>query len=171
MTFPGATRCTAQDISSRPRSRRHGAGVDAGPLEIARRFADLLVERFGEGRRRGICGHPEIEMALVELFRLTREAAYLRLARRMIDLRGYGLLGDCELGTQYGQDEVPVRDAVEAPGHAVRQLYLAAGATDVYLETGDASLLTAMKRLWEDVYGRKAYVSGGLGSRDRDEAF
>jgi uncharacterized protein len=144
---------------------------DVELLAVARRFADLLVRTFGPGGRPGVCGHPEIEMALVDLYRLTGQRDYLDLAARMIDLRGHGLLGTTEFGREYFQDHAPVREATEAVGHAVRQLYLACGATDVYLETGDRSLLAAMERLWDDVYTRKAYITGGVGSRHRDEAF
>ena len=147
-----------------------GSG-DERLMAVARRFADLLVRRFGAGGEDGVCGHPEVEMALVELYRHTGERAYLDLAARMIDLRGHGLLGDTEFGRGYFQDHLPVRDAVHATGHAVRQLYLACGATDVYLETGDATLLVAMERLWDDVFGSKAYITGGVGSRHADEAF
>jgi DUF1680 family protein len=42
-------------------------------LNVARRFADLLVRRFGDNGIEAICGHPEIETALVELARLTGE--------------------------------------------------------------------------------------------------
>jgi DUF1680 family protein len=140
-------------------------------LHVARRFADLLVRRFGESGQAAVCGHPEIETALIELSRLTGQPAYGQLARRMIELRGHGLLGDSVFGRNYYQDHLPVRDAVEATGHAVRQLYLAAGVTDLYLEQGDASLLLAMEALWQDTFEKKTYLTGGHGSRHRAESF
>jgi DUF1680 family protein len=140
-------------------------------LAVATGFADLLVRRFGEGGQDAIDGHPEIETALVELYRLTGEPAYLGLAERFVELRGRGVLGDDRFPANYFQDHAPVREATEATGHAVRQLYLAAGVTDVYLEAGDPSLLVAMEALWENMYSQKTYVTGAHGSRHRDEAF
>lgn len=141
-------------------------------LEVARRFADLLVETFGEHGREAVDGHPEVETALVELYRTTGHRAYLDLAQRMVELRGRGLLANLgRFGPAYFQDHAPVREATEATGHAVRQLYLAAGVTDVYLETGDRSLLEAMESLWTSAYLQKTYLTGGHGSRHRDEAF
>jgi DUF1680 family protein len=140
-------------------------------LDVARRFADLLDERFGPGHEDAICGHPEIETALVELYRLTGERRYLDLAAKLIDLRGHGLLPVGGLGAQYFQDHLPVRESASAVGHAVRQLYLNAGATDVFVETGDASLLHAMDAQWTSAHDRKMYLSGAFGSRHRDEAF
>ena len=148
-----------------------GAGRD-DLLDVARRFADLAVRRFGaEGGEPGLDGHPEIETALVELSRLTGDARYLALATAMVERRGRGLLGHHHFGPQYLQDHAPVREATEPVGHAVRQLYLAAGVTDVYLENGDASLLDAMEQLWQRTYAEKTYVTGAHGSRHRDEAF
>lgn len=140
-------------------------------LTIARAFADLVDRRFGPGRDKGICGHPEIETALVELFRHTGERRYLTLAERMIDLRGTGLLKVGGLGARYFQDQAPVRESRDAVGHAVRQLYLNAGVTDAYLENGDATLLSAMDSQWSSAHDRKMYLSGAFGSRHRDEAF
>jgi DUF1680 family protein len=140
-------------------------------LGTAGRFADLLVKRFGPEGEEGLCGHPEIETALVELYRETGTEAYLGLAQAMVERRGRGLLGPDEFGSRYFQDHAPVREATEATGHAVRQLYLACGVTDVYLETADASLLEAMEGLWDSAYGSKTYITGGQGSRHRDEAF
>ena len=141
-------------------------------LDVARRFADLVVERFGpDGGEPGLDGHPEVETALVELYRHTGDDRYLALASSMIERRGHGLLGPGRFGSRYLQDHLPVREAAEPIGHAVRQLYLAAGVTDVYLETGDASLLEAMQRLWERTVTEKTYVTGAHGSRHRDEAF
>jgi uncharacterized protein len=140
-------------------------------LDVARRLADLLVERFGPGGEDGICGHPEIETALVELYRLTGQRRYLDLASRMIDLRGHGLLPAGSLGAHYFQDHRPVRESTAAVGHAVRQLYLNAGVTDVFVGTGDGSLLRAMDAQWNSAHDRKMYLSGAFGSRHRDEAF
>jgi uncharacterized protein len=148
-----------------------GAGRD-DLLEIARRLADLAVERFGaDSGEPGLDGHPEAETALVELYRHTGDERYLTLAAGMVERRGHGLLGPGHFGPQYLQDHLPVREATEPTGHAVRQLYLAAGVTDVCLETGDTSLLEAMQRLWERTVAEKMYLTGGHGSRHRDEAY
>ncbi len=140
-------------------------------LKLARRFVDLVERRFGSAGEEGICGHPEIETALVELYRHTGEQRHLQLAQRMIDLRGKGLLKAGSFGARYFQDHAPVREATSAVGHAVRQFYLNAGVTDVYLETGEDALLNAMRAQWSSAHERKMYISGAFGSRHRDEAF
>ena len=143
-----------------------------GLLNIARRFADHLDAIFGPGRRPGACGHPEIELALVELYRETGERRYLDLAGFFIDQRGHKTMrGYGSFGPEYHQDRTPVREASVVEGHAVRQMYLNAGVTDVYLETGEAALIGAMRRLWRDMTTRKMYLTGGIGSRSFGEAF
>ncbi|WP_327581320.1 glycoside hydrolase family 127 protein [Nonomuraea sp. NBC_00507] len=147
------------------------AGVGDSLLPIARRLADHLVEVFLTGGDDGIDGHAEVETALVELHRLTGERAYLELASKLIDNRGKGLIKDSGMGMLYAQDHLPVREADTAVGHAVRQLYLDAGVVDVYLETGDESLLESSVRRWEDMVATKTYITGGHGSRHDGEAF
>ena len=126
---------------------------------------------LGPGGRDGIDGHPEIEMALVELFRVTGERRWLELATSFIDRRGRGWLGDGRFGRGYWQDHLPVREAPAAVGHAVRQMYLDSGAVDVAVETGDDALLDAVHRRWRDMVETKTYLTGALGSRHKDEAF
>jgi len=138
---------------------------------IAVRVADLLVAEFGAGGRRdGYCGHPEIETALVELYRESNERAYLDLAARLVDGRGRGLLGDRPFGRRYFQDLEPVRETTGIYGHAVRALYLATGLADLSLETGDAGLLKVLRAQWDDLVSGKTYITGGTGARHRDEA-
>lgn len=138
-------------------------------LEVAIRFADLLYRLFGPEGRWGTCGHPEAEMALIELYRETGEIRYLQLAMRMIDARGRKppVLD----GSPYLLDHAPFREQREAVGHAVRALYLYAGATDLYMETGEPALMETLKALWHDVFMRKMYITGGLGARYDGEAF
>lgn len=140
-------------------------------LRVARRFADLLDRRFGPRGEPGICGHPEIETALVELYRQTRERRYLDLAQRMVDLRGQGLLAAGGHGARYFQDHAPVREAGSAVGHAVRQLYLNAGVSDLHLETGEPALAEAMLAQWDSAHLRKMYLTGAFGARHAGEAF
>ncbi|MQA86312.1 MAG: glycoside hydrolase family 127 protein [Streptosporangiales bacterium] len=149
---------------------RRATGED-GLLRVARRFTDLLVETFGPDGQPGVPGHPEIEMALVELYRLTRHRPYLDLARYFVDARGRGLLGPGQYGPAYYQDRVPVREADGIEGHAVRATYLAAGVTDLFIETGERALLDAMLRQWNDMTSAKTYLTGGIGSRWNTEAF
>ncbi|MGW5263824.1 glycoside hydrolase family 127 protein [Microbispora sp. NPDC004025] len=146
-------------------------GVSPDLLVVARRFADLLVERFGPDGVEEVCGHPEVETALAELYRVTGHRPYLDLARRFLDLRGRGLLGHGRFGPRYYQDHQPVREVREVTGHAVRQLYLLAGMVDVAVETGDLALLDAAERLWADAFRSRTYVTGAHGSRHREEAY
>lgn len=140
-------------------------------LAVASRFADHIDSVFGlPGSGRpidGIDGHPEVETALVELYRETGERRYLDLAGYFVDRYGHGLLG----GEAYCQDRVPLREAVTVEGHAVRQLYLLAGATDVATETGDAELRSAAERLWRAMTTTKTHLTGGLGAHHDKEDF
>lgn len=137
-------------------------------LDVALRFADHIDGVFGPGKRQGACGHPEIEMALVELARETGDERYLRLAGFFIDQ--HGQRPPTISGQSYCQDHAPFRQQREVVGHAVRALYLYSGAADVYAETGEHALWEAIDGLWRDLQGSKVYVSGGVGARYRDEA-
>jgi len=111
-------------------------------------------------------------MALVELYRITGNSQYLELAKFFIDQRGKNTMkGHRSYGPEYHQDHVDVRKVVEAAGHAVRQLYLASGITDLYMETGEQALIDAMRRLSKNIIETKLYITGGLGSRFDGEAF
>lgn len=140
-------------------------------MDVARPFADYLVTQFVGGGRNDTDGHPEIESALVELYRYTGEASYLTLARQLIDVRGYGVLGTGLFGSTYFQDDVPVREQQSTVGHSVRALYLLAGVVDVYLETGEEALLKTAERQWASMVGQKTYLTGAVGSRFEGEAF
>ncbi len=139
-------------------------------LAVAERFADYLGRVFGPGRLHGVPGHPEVEMALVELYRATGRGHHLDLARYFIDARGHRLLGEGHYGARYRQDDAPFRP-LQARGHAVRAAYLACGALDVSAETGDRALLSAAVAQWEDMVARRMYLTGGVGTHHKDEAF
>lgn len=144
---------------------------DGGLLEMAIRSADHVCRTFDRDGNDGLCGHPGIEMALVELARLTGQERYLDQAALFIDRRGHGRLADIEFGRAYYQDDVPVREADVLRGHAVRALYLAAGAVDVAVETGDDALLEAVVRQWDATVARRTYLTGGMGSHHAGESF
>lgn len=136
-------------------------------FNIAKRFADHIADVFGEGKKPGAPGHPEIEMALVELYRETGEKKYLDLAEFFIDNRGKGYAG----GTEYTIDHKPFKELTEMVGHAVRMLYLCCGATDLYMEKGDEELFETLSKLWVNMTTKKMYITGGVGSRHEGEAF
>lgn len=103
--------------------------------------------------------NPSNIMGLVDLYRVTYDPKYLELAGIFVDMRGasYG-------GTDHNQNRTPLRNESEAVGHAVMAMYLYCGATDVYSETGESSLLDALERIWDNVTHYKMYVTGGVGA-------
>jgi uncharacterized protein len=140
-------------------------------LSVARRFADLIDDEFRLGAQTGTDGHPEIEMALVELYRLTGESRYLELSKSLTERRGrWHFVPAGHFSLEYFQEALPVRDTRTIGGHAVRALYLLSAVTDLYTETGDDELLASAVRQWDDLAAGKTYLTGGVGSRHSGEA-
>ncbi len=145
---------------------------DTDPVvQLGISVADHVCDTFGENGLQLVDGHPEIEPALVELYRATGDERYLSQARLFIDRRGHKSLKDIEFGRSYFQDTTPVREMGVLEGHAVRALYLAAGAIDLAVETSDSELLEAIEKQYRNTLARRTYITGGMGSHHQDEAF
>jgi DUF1680 family protein len=138
-------------------------------LDIALRTADLLVNTFGPGKQMIWPGHQITEMGLAKLYRATGDRRYLDLAKFMLDSRGPGELPGS--GRPYNQSQAKVVDQTEAVGHAVRATYMYSGMADVAALTGDAAYVNAIDRIWQNVAGRKLYITGGIGATASGEAF
>jgi uncharacterized protein len=158
--------------------RTGGSHLSATAEKLLGHLLGTFSMEDGDGRLVGVCGHPEIETALVEFYRHTGDARALQLAQRQVELRGRpdvrlpaaGAPGDHRFPLSYFLHHLPVRKRGTATGHAVRELYLQAGVVDVAVETSDDELLRASEAIWEDLYGAKTYVTGAHGSRHRDES-
>ena len=146
-TSSGATSCTTTATCCRRRwpgrARRaptsSSTSPGASPTTCATRSADGGIERVG--------GHPEIELGLVELARADRRAALPRPGGAVRRAARHGARSArSRFGQAYFQDDVPIREATVFRGHAVRAMYLAAGAVDVAVETGDDELLAVADR-------------------------
>jgi DUF1680 family protein len=163
--------CLGHLLQAAVARERTRPGADDGLVDVARRTADLVCKVFGSGGIESVCGHAEIEPALVEFARVTGDERYLAQAALFVERRGHGTLRDIEFGRSYYQDDVPVREATVLRGHAVRAGYLSAGAVDVAVEQGDEELLAALATQWENTVARRTYLTGGVGSHHQDEAF
>ncbi len=139
--------------------------------QVGHRFASYLVDALAGEHASFVPGHPEIETALVELYRTDGDRRLLDLAADLLARRGRGTLRWHNFAPSYFQDDVPVEHATAIRGHAVRALYLLAGATDVYTETGAPSLLASILAQWSDMTSSKTYLTGGVGSRHEGESF
>jgi DUF1680 family protein len=140
-------------------------------LDVAKKSGELLLRTFGPGKLEIPPGHPEVELGLVKLYRATGDRRYLDLAKFFIDIRGIPTKDRPKLWGEYNQDHKPLLEQDEAVGHAVRAAYLYAAATDVAAMTGDRALADAVDRLWENVVGKKQYITGGIGATGKGEAF
>ncbi len=143
-------------------------------LDIALKNADLVDRTFGPDKRRDVPGHQEIEMGLVKLYGVTGAERYLQLAKFFLDERGHynGRQPFVNFEDQgYMQDHLPVVEQAEAVGHAVRAVYMYSGMADVAALTGEQAYIDAIDRLWENVVGKKFYITGGIGARHHGEAF
>ena len=121
-------------------------------------------------------GHPEIELALVKLYRFTGEKRYLELAKFFVD--NHGTRDDekreklyDEFNALYNQDEMPIRERTTAEGHSVRAAYLMSGVVDVGMEYDDEELIKAGERVFENIINKRMYITGGIGSTRHGEAF
>ena len=157
-------------------------------LDVMKKNVECIHKVFLEGddfHKKGIPGHPEVELALMKMYRLTGDKKCLELASHFIDERGkdpeyykkevarrsWSVWGSDGADSAYMQAHLPVREQKDAKGHAVRAVYLYTGMADLASETKDESLVQACKNLWKSITEKQSYVSGGIGSTNLGEAF
>lgn len=144
-------------------------------LDVCIKWADHFDALFGPGKRDWVTGHQELELALVKLYKTTKNEKYLKLADWLLSERGKRLARGYTWtdwkDTAYAQDVLPVKEQKEITGHAVRAMYMYTGAADVASQTGDAGYMKAMRTVWEDVVYRNMYITGGIGSAGSNEGF
>ncbi len=148
-------------------------------LDIATKFADLLVRTFGEGpgKRTGYCGHPEIELALFKLAEVTGNKSYFELSQYFIEKRGSRFFAEerrtpkDRFNGVYWLDDMPIREHREIKGHAVRAAYLFAGVADLANATGDPTLVKVLDRVWKNTVYKRVFVTGGIGPSASNEGF
>lgn len=137
-------------------------------LDIAIKYADCVCREIGDnpGQVARVPGHQIAEMALAKLYLVTGDKKYLDQAKYFLDKRGYTSRTD-----EYSQAHKPVIQQDEAVGHAVRAAYMYAGMADVAALTGDTAYIHAIDRIWDNIVGKKYYITGGIGATSNGEAF
>lgn len=154
-------------------------------LDVMTRNVEHIYEHFVTQDREGFPGHPEIELALLKMYRLTGNEKAKELAFRFIDKRGtdpsifireckersWTVWGSDGADLTYMQADRPVRELENAAGHAVRAVYLYTAMAQMAALTGDSKLKAAVDRLWESITKRRMYITGGIGSTGIGEAF
>ena len=154
-------------------------------LDVMSKNVAHIYKVFIEDGHRGSPGHPEVELALMKMYRLTGDEKCLALAKHFINTRGtdpdfyrqerasrdWTVWGNNGEDPDYQQSGVPLRKAERATGHAVRAVYLYTGMADLAAETGDEELYAACRRLWDSITKRQMYITGGIGSTVIGEAF
>ncbi len=149
-------------------------------LDVATKDADLLTRVFGPAARVDAPGHEVVELALVKLYKATGDRRYFDLAKFFLDTRGTNHTASKDYteaswklynDRPYRQDDKPLVDQTIGEGHAVRGVYVYSAMADMAGMARDAAYNAAIDRIWEDVYSKRAYITGGLGSVGGTEAF
>lgn len=167
-------------------------------LNIAIKYADCVCREVGDKPVQAsvVPGHQIAEMGLAKLYIATGDKKYLEQAKFFLDKRGkrdaswggkengeydekgyfhsnglYDKGGYLHKLNQYSQSHKPVVEQDEAVGHAVRAGYMYAGMADIAALTGDQSYIDAIDRIWENIVGKKFYITGGVGATASGEAF
>ncbi len=154
-------------------------------LKVMLKNAEHIYRHFITEGHEGYPGHPEIELALMRMYRTTGDSRCLELAKHFIDTRGvdpyfyakekekrnWTVWGNDPYNFDYQQNGRPVRELSDATGHAVRAVYLYTGMADLAALTRDTELFAACRRLWESITGKRMYITGGIGTTVQGEAF
>lgn len=159
-------------------------------IAVSDRFVACIKAAFGpnEGQINGADGHQEIELALVRLYEFTGNKDYLDLSYYFLNIRGQDpdfyhkqILENQEKGIHEGriphidlvylQAHKPVVDQHEPRGHAVRMVYMAQAMAGTAYYLAEPKLLDAAKKIWNSIVSKRMYITGGIGSTVRGEAF
>lgn len=131
-------------------------------LNIAVKNANMMCQIYNDTTRPLITpGHPEIELGLMKLYKLTSDRNYFELCKKLVNLRG----GENDIGQGlHTLKHEPILQQTEAVGHAVRAAYLYSGITELAMETGDSKYINMLDSVWTNMVTKKTYITGGIGS-------
>lgn len=153
-------------------------------LKAAARLANHMCDVMGPPPKQNIIpGHSGPEECFVRLYELFRdqpelkremgfaidEQRYLKLSEWFIE--GRGNYSGRKNFNEYCQDHKPVFQQETIEGHAVRATLMGTGLASLAVANGREEYRAAALRLWENMIGRRMYLTGGVGSRPSDEAF
>lgn len=143
-------------------------------LDVVEKYLDYVYDVFIVNKKASFItpGHEEIELALIKLYDLTDNKKYLDMCKFFVDSRGVSDEQEYNgVAHKYSQSHLPVRKQFTAEGHSVRACYLYCAMADLARKTGDQELYNACEKIFEDIISRKMYITGGIGSSGRGEAF
>ncbi|MBP5393643.1 MAG: glycoside hydrolase family 127 protein [Bacteroidaceae bacterium] len=152
-------------------------------LEVATRLANYMYDYMAGANHNVVPGHALPEDALIQLYHLYKSEPtlaeklsvpvkpenYLRLAEFWIEQRGH-TEGRRPLEA-YAQDAESVFDMQTIEGHAVRATLFATGVADAAIVNRNAKYIDAAHRLWDNMVGRRMFITGGVGAIHEDEKF
>ena len=145
-------------------------------LNAMKKYVDLVYDIFcmKDSAEFTTPGHEEIELALLKLYRVTRDPKHLELAMFFLNKRGNNPKDDSlrdRYQMSYAQSHLPVRQQHTAEGHAVRAVYLFTAMADAASQTKDPELINACEKIFSNITEKRMYITGGLGQTHNGEAF
>lgn len=152
-------------------------------LDVALRLANYMYDYMAGANHNVIPGHALPEDALMQLYALCQEEPdlhrkvkqpihalhYRQLAEFWIEQRGH-TQGRRAL-EPYAQDGESVFEAQTIEGHAVRATLFATGVADCALANREQRYIDASHRLWNNMVGKRMFITGGVGAIHEDEKF
>lgn len=154
-------------------------------LKVMLKNAQHMYDVFITGKKEGYGGHPEIEIALLKMYRLTGEEICYTLAKHFLSVRGvdkeffkkeaqkrdWCVWGMAPGDNEYNQSHLPPKDQRDAVGHSVRAVYLYTAMADLAHEEDDMRLQRACRCLYDSISKKRMYITGAIGSTCHGEAF
>ncbi|OOQ57724.1 glycoside hydrolase family 127 protein [Mucilaginibacter pedocola] len=159
-------------------------------LTVAVKLSNYMYKVMGPYPKLNVVpGHGGPEEALIKLYWLFKqnpalkskvgapveEQQYFDLAKFWIEARGDHGNAD---GTHkrenlkaYDQDDKSVFEQKTIEGHAVRATLFATGVTTAALENKDPKYILAANTLWDNMIGKKLFITGGEGAIHDEEKF
>lgn len=159
-------------------------------LDVAVKLVNYMYKEMGPAPKKNVIpGHAGPEEALIKLYSLFRnnpglkskmtapvdEQHYFDLAKFWIENRGnYGESDGSHKrngDSSYNQDHLPVFQQQTIEGHAVRATLLATGVTAMALENKDGRYINTADNYWNNMIGKRMFITGGEGAIADGERF
>jgi DUF1680 family protein len=157
-------------------------------LTVAVKMSNYMCREMGPAPQKNrIPGHGGPEEAMVKLYWLFKndpavkqkisapvhEQQYYSLAKFWIEQRGHYGTGAYtrQTDSSYNQDQMPVLEQTTIEGHAVRATLLATGVTAVALESHDPRYVQVADNYWNNMIGKRMFITGGEGALANGERF